>query len=157
MSHTAPKRTKLKTATEDMKTRKSNSGVQSGRRKRAGGKRSSEPAPTSKRPRRHPVEATEQQRSSRPLTTEDIPELVKAVVEAMPSQPALASETARSVAPAPGRSVTFTEDSTHQPPRNRDEEQLDIGEHSKHGDCIYYFFCCQYYLSLTSQLLLCWG
>ena len=83
-----------------MKTRKSNSGVQSGHRKRAGGKRSSEPAP--KHPRRHPVEATEQQRSSRPLTTEDIPELVKAVVEAMPSQPASASETARSVAPPPG-------------------------------------------------------
>ena len=156
VSHTAPKRTKLKAATEDMKTRKSNSGVQSGRRKRAGRKRSSEPAPTSKHPRRHPVEATEQQCSSRPLTTEDIPELVKAVVEAMPSQPASASETARSVAPPPGRSVTFTEDSTHQPPQNRDEEQLDIGEHSKYGDCIY-FFCRQYYLSLASQLLLCRG
>ena len=143
-SHTAPRRTVLKTATEDMKTRKR---VQSGRLKRAGGRRSSEPAPTSKRPRRQPVKATEQQRSSRQLTTEDIPELVKAVVEAMPSQPASASETARSVAPPPGRSVTFTEDSTHQPPWNRDEDQLDIGEHSKYGDCI---FCHQYYLSLAS-------
>ena len=57
VSHTAPKKTNLKTATEDMKTRKGNSGVQSGRRKRAGGKRSSEPAPTSKCPRRHPIEA----------------------------------------------------------------------------------------------------
>ena len=138
VSHTAPRRTVLKTATEDMKTRKSNSGVQSEHRKRAGGKRSSEVAPASKRPRRQPVEAIEQQRSSHPLTTEDIPELVKAVVEAMPSQPALASETARSVAPPPGRSVTFTEDSTHQPLRNRDEEQLDIGEHSKYGDCIFF-------------------
>ena len=78
----------LKTSMEDMKTRKR---VQSGRLKRAGGRRSSEPAPTSKRPRRQPVKATEQQHSSRQLTTENIPELVKVVVEAMPSQPVSAS------------------------------------------------------------------
>ena len=76
-NYTAPRRTVLKTATEDMKTRKSNSGVQSGCRKRASGKCSYEPAPTSKRPRRQPVKATEQQHSSRPLTTEDIPELAR--------------------------------------------------------------------------------
>ena len=49
-----------------MKIRRSNSGVQSGCRKRAGGKRSSESAPVSKRLRRQPVEATEQQHSSHP-------------------------------------------------------------------------------------------
>ena len=54
----------------------------------------------------------------------------------MPSQLGLVPET-RSVAPPPGRSITFKEDSMHQPPRNRDNEQLDIGEHTNYGDCLF--------------------